>query len=88
MHYGPHDSGGGDKAEKGQEQLADAAAEGHTEGHAYVLDEMELAPRADKGYLLPYLKVCLYPYLKRLVGDEDDRYDKGDDESLFFCGGH
>lgn len=55
MHYGPHDGDGGDKAEKGQQQFADAAAEGHPEGHADILDEMELAPRADKGYLLPYL---------------------------------
>ena len=47
VHYGPHDGGGCCDAEKGQQQLADAAAESHAEGHAHILDKMQLAPRAD-----------------------------------------
>lgn len=88
MHNGPHDGGGGDDAEGGEEELAEVAAERHAEGHTAILGEMEKTPAADEGYLLAYLHVGLDPELEDLVGDEDDGDDEDDDECLFARLGH
>lgn len=63
----PQDACGGHHAKKGEEELASLAAESHTEGHAFVLDEMQKTPVADKGNLFADLHMGLDKDLDDLV---------------------